>query len=156
LYFCLTYLNITMESSPWGANNNSCSASQIWCILRLLKVRYCDHRCLLLIDHLDQINPFRTLHSFFLIIPFNFPSSLSFRFVTKTSFVFLLCSMPTSISFSLVWLSWWCLGAQWELRSFSLCSLFQPPLTFSLVKPNVSPSTLFSNTLNLCISLNVS
>ena len=45
-----------------------------------------------------------------------------------------------------------------ECRSLSssLCSLFQSPVTSSLLSPNILLNTLFSNTLNLCSSLNVS
>jgi len=41
------------------------------------------------------------------------------------------------------------------LWSSSLCSLFQPPTTSSILDPNIFFSTLFSNTLILCISLSV-
>jgi hypothetical protein len=37
----------------------------------------------------------------------------------------------------------------------SLCSLFQPAATSSLFGPNITLSTQFSNTLDLCSSLNV-
>jgi polysaccharide pyruvyl transferase WcaK-like protein len=36
-----------------------------------------------------------------------------------------------------------------------LCSSLQPPATSSLLRPNIPLRTLFSNTLNLCSSLNV-
>jgi hypothetical protein len=47
------------------------------------------------------------------------------------------------------------LGEQYKLWSSSLCSFLQPPITSSLFGPNVFLSTLFSNTLSLCSSLNV-
>jgi hypothetical protein len=47
------------------------------------------------------------------------------------------------------------LGEQYKLWSPSLCSFLQPPITSSLFGPNIFLSTLFSNTLNLCSSLNV-
>jgi len=37
----------------------------------------------------------------------------------------------------------------WKLRSSSLCSFLQPPVTSSLFGPNVRLSSLFSNTPNL-------
>jgi hypothetical protein len=42
-----------------------------------------------------------------------------------------------------------------KLWSSSLCSLLQSPAPSSLLGPNILPSTLFSDTLNLCSSLNV-
>jgi hypothetical protein len=38
---------------------------------------------------------------------------------------------------------------------FTSCSFLNPPVTLSLLGPNILPSTLFPNTLNLCYSLNV-
>jgi hypothetical protein len=37
----------------------------------------------------------------------------------------------------------------------SLCSFLQTPVTSSLFGPNILLSTLFSNTLSLCSSLNL-
>jgi hypothetical protein len=45
-------------------------------------------------------------------------------------------------------------GEVYKLRSSSLCSFLQP-ITSSLFHPNMLLSTLFSNTLSLCRSLNV-
>jgi hypothetical protein len=42
-----------------------------------------------------------------------------------------------------------------KLWSSSLCSFLQPPITSPLFSPNIILSTLFSNTLSLCSSLNV-
>jgi hypothetical protein len=42
---------------------------------------------------------------------------------------------------------WW--------RSSSLCSFLRPPIASSLFGPNIPLSTLFSNTLSICSSLNV-
>jgi hypothetical protein len=46
------------------------------------------------------------------------------------------------------------LGEEYKPCSSSLCSFLQPPVTSSLLGPNIL-STLFSNTINLCSSLNV-
>jgi hypothetical protein len=46
-------------------------------------------------------------------------------------------------------------GVEPFLRRSSLCSFLQPPVTSSLFGPNILLSTLFSNTLSLCSSLNV-
>jgi hypothetical protein len=42
-------------------------------------------------------------------------------------------------------------GDVYKLWSFSLCSLCHPPATSSLLGPNIPVSTLFSNTLNICL-----
>jgi hypothetical protein len=47
------------------------------------------------------------------------------------------------------------LGEEYKPCSSSLCSFLQPPITSSLLGQNILLSTLFSNTLNLCSSLNV-
>jgi hypothetical protein len=46
-------------------------------------------------------------------------------------------------------------GEEYKLRSCSLCSFLHLPVTLSLFCPNILLSTLFSNTLSLCSSLNV-
>ena len=48
------------------------------------------------------------------------------------------------------------LGEQYRSLSSSLCSFLHSPVTPSLVGPNILLNTLFSNTLSLCSSLNVS
>jgi hypothetical protein len=45
------------------------------------------------------------------------------------------------------------LGEEYKPCSSSLCNFLQPPVTSSLLGPNIFLSTLFSNTLNLCSSL---
>jgi hypothetical protein len=47
------------------------------------------------------------------------------------------------------------LGEEYKPCSSSLFSFLQPPVTSSLLGPNILLYTLFSNTLNLCSSLNV-
>jgi len=48
------------------------------------------------------------------------------------------------------------LGEEYRSLSFPLCSFLHSPVTSSLLGPNISLSTLFSNTLSLRSSLNVS
>jgi hypothetical protein len=47
------------------------------------------------------------------------------------------------------------LGGEYKSRSSSLCNFLHPLVISSLVGPNILLSTLFSNTLSLCFSLNV-
>jgi hypothetical protein len=42
-----------------------------------------------------------------------------------------------------------------KIRSSSLCSLLQPPITSSLFVPSILLNILFSSTLSICSSLNV-
>ena len=65
------------------------------------------------------------------------------------------CYMPHLFHFS--WFDqpnnvWW--GVQ--ISQLLFCSFLHPPVTSSLLDPNILLSTLFSNTLNLHTSLNVS
>jgi hypothetical protein len=46
-------------------------------------------------------------------------------------------------------------GDKYKLLSSLLCNFLYSPVTSSLLGPNVLLSTLFSNTLSLCCSLNV-
>ena len=48
------------------------------------------------------------------------------------------------------------LGVEYRSLSSSLCSFLHPPVTLSLLGPNILLKTLFSNTLSLRFSLNVS
>ena len=48
------------------------------------------------------------------------------------------------------------LGEEYRSLSSSLCSFLHSPVTSSLFSPNILLSTLFSNTLSLCSSFNVS
>jgi hypothetical protein len=47
------------------------------------------------------------------------------------------------------------LGKDYKSWSSSLCSFLHSPVTSSLCGPSILPSTLFSNTLSSCSSLNV-
>jgi hypothetical protein len=47
------------------------------------------------------------------------------------------------------------LGEEYKLRNSSLCSFLHSPVTSSLIGRNILINTLFSNTCNLCSTLNV-
>ena len=67
----------------------------------------------------------------------------------------LTCYMPSPSHYSL-----FChltiLDEQYRSLSSSLCNFLHSPITPSLLGPNILLNTLFSNTLSLCSSLNVS
>jgi hypothetical protein len=46
-------------------------------------------------------------------------------------------------------------GYEYKIRTSPLCNFLHSPVTSSLLGPNIPLSTLFSNTLSLCTSLNV-
>jgi hypothetical protein len=84
--------------------------------------------------------------------------SLPFRFSSKIPHVFLLSPMRTTRPAHLILLAITTLivlGVQYYLRSSSLCSFLQPPVTSPLLAPNILHSALFSNTLSKCSSLTV-
>jgi hypothetical protein len=47
------------------------------------------------------------------------------------------------------------LGEEYKLRSSLLCNFLHSPVTSSPIGPNILLSTLFSNTLSLCSTLNI-
>jgi hypothetical protein len=67
--------------------------------------------------------------------------------------LYTLLTSPSLILLALITLT--ILGEEYKPCSSSLCSFLQPPVTSSLLGPNIFLSTLFSNTLNLCSSLDV-
>jgi hypothetical protein len=69
---------------------------------------------------------------------------------TSPNSYYTLCTLQPSCLIILIRLS-----EEYRLWSSSLCSFPQPPVTSSLFGPNILLSTLFSNTLSLCSSLNV-
>jgi hypothetical protein len=83
--------------------------------------------------------------------------SYTLGFPTNNLYTFLIASSRATCSahllldlFTLI-----ILGEEYKSRSSSLCSFHHPPNTSSLFGPNVLLSTLFSNTLSQCFSLNV-
>jgi hypothetical protein len=77
------------------------------------------------------------------LLPSGFPTKVLYAFIFPHS-----CYMP-HLSHPL-WL-----GEQYKLWSSSLCSFLQPPITSFPFGLNILISTLFSNNLSLCSSLNV-
>jgi len=162
MYSC-TY---AMEKSPsWDANQFYAS-QEIPCIVWNPKVHYSIHKCTPPVPTLSQINPVHASTSHFLkihlniILPYMPGSSTwsrSLRFPRQnrvlTSPLPNTCNM-SSQSHSSRNVTQTILGKEYTSLS-SLCSNLHSPVTSTLLGPNILLSTLFSNTLSLCSSLNV-
>ena len=116
----------------------------------------------------EPLHPVPTTPSHFLKIHLNIilPStswspqwSLSLRFPHQnpvhTSPFLHTCHMPAHLIF-LDFITRTILGDQYRSLSSSLCNFLHSPVTPSLLGPNILLNTLFSNTLGLCSSRNVS
>ena len=115
---------------------------------------------------LNQVNVFHTPQSYFFEIHFiaillssprSSKWSFSFRFPTKYLHAFVISSRHTTCPSALTLVGLINLitfGEGRKSRSFSSHYFFQPPPTVSSSVPNIHLSTLFSNTLGRCPSLN--
>ena len=126
------------------------------------------HKCLPHVPILSQLNPVHAPHPtswrYILILSSHlclglpcglFPSG----FPTTTLHIPLLypiCAICPVHLILLDLITWTVLGEEYRSLSSSLCSFLHSPVTSSLLGPNILLSTLFSNTLSLCSSLNVS
>ena len=157
-----------MEQSPsWGAKSFAAS-QEIPRILQNPKVHYRIYKCSPLVPILSQLNPVHTPTTHFLKIHLNiiFPSApgspqwpLFLRFPHQNPvYTFLIpihATCPTHLIL-LDFITHTILGEQYRSLSSSLCSFLHSPVTSSLLGPNILLNTLFSNTLSLRSSLNVS
>ena len=166
-YCTLTYLRTYYkEQSPsWEANWFSAS-QEISRILWNPNVHYRIHKCPPSVSILSQLDPVHAPTSHFLKIHLNIilPSmpasskgSLSLRFSHQNPVYAtpLPHTCPTHLML-LDLISWTALGEQYKSSSSSLCSFLHSPITSSLLGPYILLNTLFSNTLSLHCSLNVS
>ena len=156
-----------MEQSLWEANWFP-AVREIPCILWNPKVHHRIHKCPPPSPILNQIHLAHAPTSHFLNIHFTIilPSmseaskwSLSFRFPHQNPVYISPLPQTCYVSRHLILLDFitrTIFGEQYRSLSSSLCSFLHSPVTSPFLDPNIPLSTLFSNTLSLCSSLNVS
>ena len=157
-----------MEQSPsWEANQFSAS-QEIPRILWNPKVHYCIHKCPPPVPILSQLDPVHPPKPNFLKIYFNIilpstswspqwtlPLRLPHQHPVHISILPIRATCPAHL-IRLDFTTRTILRKEYRSFSSSLCSFLHSPVTSFLLGPNNFLNTLFSNTLSLRSSLNVS
>ena len=154
------------QSHSWEANRFSAS-EEVPCILWNLKVHYRSHKCPPPVPIQSQLDPvhtppstsWRSISILSSHLRLGLPSCLfPSGFPIKTLYTHLLFPIRATCPSHLILLDFitrTILGEEYRSLSSSLYSFLHSPVTSSILGPNLL-STLFSNTLSLRSSLNVS
>jgi len=157
-----------MEHSPPSEANRFLASQEIPRILWNLKVHYCIHKCPPPVPILSQLDPVHTPYPTpwrsILILSSHLRLGLSSSlfpsgFPTKTFYTPHISPIRATCPARLILLDLitrTILSEQYRSLSSSACSFLHSTVTSSLLGPNILLSTLFSNTLSLRSSRNVS
>ena len=158
----------SIQHSPSSEANRFSVSQEIPCILWNPKVHYRIHKCPPPVPILKHIDPVHAPTSYFPNIHLNIihlskPGSskwyLSPRFLHQNLVYTIPFPMRAACPTHLIHLDFitrTIFGEQYRSLSSSLCSFLHSPVTSSLLGPNILLNTLFSNTLSLRFSHNVS
>jgi hypothetical protein len=145
------------STSIWQANSSS-AIQEIPKILWNMKVHSCVHKNPPLVSILFQIN---SVHASHLFLWERYPPIYTQVFLVVSSLP--VSSLKSCLHLSPMSVTWPAhlilldlinliiLGEQYKQCSYLLCSFVQFPITSPLLGPNILLSTLFSNTLSLCL-----
>ena len=155
-----------MEQSPSCEANWSAASQEIPCILWNPKVHHRTHMRMPPVPILSQLHPVHTTTSRRSILILSSHLRLGLRsgllpsgFPNKTLYTPLPSPIRATCPTHLILLDFitrTILGEEYILFSSSLCNFLHSPVTSSLLGPNILLNTLFSNTLSLRSSRNVS